>query len=121
MVAVSACAPPAAAAIATPAPAAATSRASRLAGCSIHRCNHRPRVIRLQDRAGALPRPRSAERAPLAHPHTMSVAAPAYGQLAQVPLPPDHRLERKIGAVQDLATGRAQHAADVVAVHVVAA
>src|SRR5512133_1174535 len=68
-----------------------------------------PRIVGLEDGAVVLAGARPPDRAPLAHPDSMSVPAAGDRELRQAAVPPHRRLESKIRAVQDLATARPEH------------
>src|SRR5215210_7279971 len=109
---------PAAGAAPTAAAATAPSRKARRVAVATRSAlgrNDRPRIVRAEYGAEVLPRARAADRAPLAHADPMSVAGSAERDAREPPVEPRRSFDGKIRAVEDLASARAQHEANVVA------
>src|SRR5579862_2910852 len=73
----------------------------------IHRRNHRPRIVRIEDRPVVLARARSTDRSCLAHPDSVSIAEPAQRERLDMSVRAVIDIQLKIGRVQDLAIRRA--------------
>src|SRR5688572_26125711 len=80
---------------------------------SLDRANRRPGVVGAKDRAEVLARARSPDRAALAHAHTVPIAAALQGQTLHT-VPAGHDVDGKVGAEQQLASGRSQRGTDLV-------
>src|SRR5450755_1363392 len=78
------------------------------------RRNDCPRVIGSQDGPVIRARARASDRAPLTHANAVAVSMTLNGQRCQAAIGILPALHRKVGAVEDLATCRAKHEADVV-------
>src|SRR6187455_665889 len=89
-------------------------RSGVVAACgSLDRANRSAGIVGAKDRAEVLTRARSADRAALAHAHTVPVAAALEKQLLHAAAA-GHDVDGKIGAVQQLASRRTQCRADLV-------
>ena len=76
-------------------------------------------IVRRQDRPVVLPRARTADRTPLAHPDSMPIASTPQREPRDRATANRFVSNLKIGAVEDLAIGLAQHESDVVATHMI--
>src|SRR5215211_6145313 len=90
-------------------------RSGAVAACgSLDRANRSAGIVGAKDRAEVLPRARAADCAALAHAHAVPVAAALEEQLLHAAAA-GNDVDGKIGAVQQLASRRAQRRANLVA------
>src|SRR6185312_783793 len=91
----------------------------RRSGC--HYLNYSPdrgsRIVRVKNRHHVLPRASAGDRAPLVHPHAVTVAASVDGQLSHAPAAVRTLIEREQRAREYVAPGGAKYEANVVAAH----
>src|SRR6476661_8954616 len=79
-----------------------------------NRGNHRPRIVGAQDGPVVGTGARAPNGAPLTHPDAMTIPVSLDGERPQAAIGILPALHRKVGAVEDLATRRAENEADVV-------
>src|SRR5581483_4926011 len=81
----------------------------------IHRRNHCPWIVCLEDRPVVLARARAADRSRLAHADSVSVPESAQRERLDMSVDATVDIHLKIGGVQDLAIRRAEHIPNLVA------
>src|SRR5215469_11508855 len=79
------------------------------------RADHRAGIVRFEDRAKILAGARTADGAPLTHPHTMPIAHPVERETRERAVGSRRRCDGKIGALENLATVFVKHESNVVA------